>query len=170
LNTEYEYWIKNTIIGQGWILYYYCIIILFLKFYLLPHRSCKWRVQADSIFKYYSKRNRGARILYVTKAIARWQFWGRSIKCDKSTVFTCYYLLSTWWHFVAETVKRTVCYYIVFDGVETWKGSITAAGYDNCDLLASCGENCKRQEAHGHALPVKIKILLFQTQRKFDII
>jgi len=49
----------------------------------------------------------------------------------------------------------------VFDGVETWKGSITAAGYDDGDLLASCGENCKRQEAHSHALPVKIKILLF---------
>lgn len=58
----------------------------------------------------------------------------------------------------------------MFDGVETWKRSATAAGYDDGNLVASRGENRERRWAHRHALPVKIKILLFETQRKPAVI
>lgn len=71
-------------------------------------------------------------------------------------------------YFVVETFERTICYYIVFNWVETWKRSTTAAGYDDGDFLASCGKNRERRWTYCHALPVKIKILLFQKAKRIS--
>lgn len=74
-------------------------------------------------------------------------------------------------YFVVETLERTICYYIMFNGMETGEESTTTAGYDDGDFLASCGKNRERRWTHCHAVPVKIKILLFQkAKRMFAII
>ncbi|XP_067211050.1 receptor-type tyrosine-protein phosphatase S-like isoform X2 [Linepithema humile] len=54
---------------------------------------------------------------------------------------------------VAETSERTICHYIVFNGVETWKGSTTAISYVDGNFLASHGKNRKRRWTYCHALP-----------------
>lgn len=64
---------------------------------------------------------------------------------------------------IAETFERTICHYLVFNGMATWKGSAITISYVDGDFLASYGKNCKRRWAYCHALPV----ILYYYQKLF---